>query len=172
MDRAYPPRKFARMVGRTVHTLQRWDREGTLPAKRTSTNQRYYTYEDYLRVLGREPRERHAYAYLRVSSPAQRPDLANQRATVEQFCIAAGKEIEDYLEDVGSGLNYKRKNFLRLMEMVEHGEVSEIVIAHKDRLVRFGFEFFEKFCSDHGCRITVMKAESLSPEEAMPLSLS
>jgi putative resolvase len=44
------------MVGRTVHTLQRWDREGKLPAKRTSTNQRYYTYEDYLRVLGREPR--------------------------------------------------------------------------------------------------------------------
>jgi putative resolvase len=167
VDRAYPPREFARMVGRTVHTLQRWDREGTLPAKRTSTNQRYYTYEDYLRVLGREPRERHAYAYLRVSSPVQRPDLANQRATVEQFCIAAGKEIEDYLEDVGSGLNYKRKNFLRLMEMVEHGEVSEIVIAHKDRLVRFGFEFFEKFCSDHGCRITVMNAESLSPEEEM-----
>jgi putative resolvase len=120
-----------------------------------------------LRVLGREPRERHAYAYLRVSSPAQRPDLANQRATVEQFCIAAGREIEDYLDDVGRGLNYTRKNVLRLMEMVEHGEVSEIVIAHKDRLVRFGFEFFEKCCNAHGCRITVMNAESLSPEEEM-----
>jgi len=118
-------------------------------------------------VLGREPRERHAYAYLRVSSPAQRPDLANQRATVEQFCIAAGREIEDYLEDVGSGLNYTRTNFLRLMEMVEHGEVSAIVIAHKDRLVRFGFEFFETCCNAHGCRITVMNAESLSPEEEM-----
>ena len=155
------------MVGRTVHTLQRWDREGRLPAKRTATNHRYYTYEDYLRVLGREPRERHAYAYLRVSSPAQRPDLANQRKAVEQFCIQAGKEVKDYLEDTGSGLDYKRKNFLYLMEMVEYGEVSEIVVAHKDRLVRFGFDYFKKFCADHGCRITVMNAESLSPQEEM-----
>jgi putative resolvase len=114
--------------------------------------------------------ENHAnktYAYLRVSSPTQKRDLANQHTAVEQFCIASGKEVGEYLEDVGSGLNYKRKHFLRLMEMVEHGEVSEIVIAHKDRLVRFGFEFFEKFCTDHGCRITVMNAESLSPEEEM-----
>jgi len=167
MDRAYPPREFAKMVGRSVNTLRRWDREGRLLAKRTTTNQRYYTYDDYLRVLGREPRVRKIYAYLRVSSPTQKSDLAHQHTAVEQFCIAAGKEVAEYLDDVGSGLNYKRKNFLRLIEMVEHGEVSEIVIAHKDRLVRFGFEFFEKFCVDHGCRITVMNAESLSPEEEM-----
>jgi putative resolvase len=128
---------------------------------------RYCTYEDYLRVLGREPRERRIYAYLLVSSPAQRPDLANQRAAVEQLCVVAGKEIAEYLEDVGSGLDYKRKHFLRLMEMVDRGEVAEIVVAHKDRLVRFGFEFFEKFCADHGCRLTVMNAESLSPEEEL-----
>ena len=58
-----------------------------------------------------------------------------------------------------------------LMERVERGEVSEIVVAHKDRLVRFGFEWFEKFCSDHGCTITVMNAESLSPEEEMTKDL-
>jgi len=133
--------------------------------KENCTNQRYYTYEDYCRVLGREPRERKSYACLRVSSPAQKLDLANQRVAVEQFCIAAGKEVTESLSDIGSGLGYKRKNFLRLMEMVERGEVAEIIIAHKDRQVRFGFEFFEKFCTDHGCRITVMNAESLSPEE-------
>ena len=53
----------------------------------------------------------------------------------------------------------------------ERGEVSEIVVAHKDRLVRFGFEWFEKFCSDHKCTITVMNAESLSPEEEMTKDL-
>jgi len=131
MDRAYPPREFARMVGRSVSTLRRWDREGKLPAKRTASNQRYYTYDDYCQVLGREPRERKTYSYLRVSSPAQRPDLANQRAAVEQFCIASGKEVAEYMEDVGSSLNYKRKHFLRLMEMVERGEVAEIIIATK-----------------------------------------
>jgi len=97
--------------------------------------------------------------------------LISQRRSVEFFCLVAGKTIDETLEDVGSGLNYKRKNFLRLMEMVEGGEVSEIVIAHKDRLVRFGFEWFEKFCVDHGVILTVMNAESLSPEEEMTKDL-
>jgi len=109
--------------------------------------------------------------YCRVSSAGQKNDLASQKAAVEQFCVAAGKPIGLALEDVGSGLNYRRKQFVRLMEMVERGEVSEIVVAHKDRLVRFGFEWFEKFCNDHGCTITVMNAEALSPEQEMTQDL-
>jgi predicted site-specific integrase-resolvase len=71
------------------------------------------------------------------------------------------------LEDVGSGLDYERKRFVELMERVEAGEIKEIVVAHKDRLVRFGFEWFEAFCRRHGAEIVVMNAESLSPEEEM-----
>ena len=55
--------------------------------------------------------------------------------------------------------------------MVERGEVSEIIVAHKDRLVRFGFEWFEKFCNDHGVSITVMNADTLSPEQEMTKDL-
>ena len=90
---------------------------------------------------------------------------------MEQFCIAAGKPVAEYVEDIGSGLNYKRKNLLVLMEQVERGEISEIIVAHKDRLLRFGFEWFEKFCADHGCVIVVMNAESLSPEAEMTKDL-
>ena len=75
------------------------------------------------------------------------------------------------MEDIGSGLNYKRKHFLHLMEKVERGEVFEIVVAHKDRLVRFGFEWFEKFCKDHGVSILVMNADTLSPEQEMTKDL-
>jgi len=57
------------------------------------------------------------------------------------------------------------------MEKVERGEIAEIVVAHKDRLVRFGFEWFEKFCKDHGTTLVVMNAESLSPEEEMTKDL-
>jgi len=107
----------------------------------------------------------------RVSSSGQKGDLTNQKAALEQFCIANGKPVTLWMEDIGSGLNYERKNFVRLMEMVERGEVSEIVIAHKDRLVRFGYEWFLKFCGDHGCHLTVMNAASLSPEEEMTRDL-
>ncbi|MDD4932061.1 MAG: IS607 family transposase [Methylacidiphilaceae bacterium] len=167
----YSPKQFGSLIGRSVNTLQRWDREGVLPAQRSPTNRRYYTHEDYLRVIGQKAAVRRLVTYARVSSAGQKGDLKNQREALEAFCLAQGKAVAERLEDVGSGLNYKRKNFLRLMEMVERGELSEIIVAHKDRLVRFGFEWFEKFCRDHGTEIVVMNAESLSPQEEMTKDL-
>jgi len=167
MKETYSPREFGRLIGRKTGTLQRWDREGILKAKRTPTNRRYYTYEDYLQVTGRRPERRLTATYCRVSSAGQKDDLESQRQAVEQFCIASGRSVDLRLEDVGSGLNYERKRFVELMERVEAGEIKEIVVAHEDRLVRFGFEWFEAFCRRHGTEIVVMKAESLSPEEEM-----
>jgi predicted site-specific integrase-resolvase len=121
--------------------------------------------------VGQKAKERHIVAYCRVSSTGQKGDLASQKAALEQFCIANGKPVALWLWDIGSGLNYERKNFVRLMEMVERGEVSEIVVAHKDRLVRFGYEWFFSFCLNHGTTLTVMNAESMSPEEEMTKDL-
>jgi len=171
MKDTYTPRAFGALIGRAVVTLQRWDREGILEAKRTPTNRRYYTHEQYLEYIGQKSTSKQIISYCRVSSSGQKADLASQRQAVEQFCIASGRTVGEKFEDIGSGLNYKRKGFLKIMEMVEQGAVSEIVIAHKDRLVRFGFEWFEKFCGDHGCAITVMNAESLSPEQEMTQDL-
>lgn len=167
MDKVYRPWEFGKLVGRTTQTLQQWDKKGILKAHRSPTNRRYYTHDQYLQIIGQKAKEQRIAAYCRVSSAATKNDLVNQKLAVEQFCIAAGKPVALWLQDIGSGLNYQRRNFVALMEMVEHGEVSEIVIAHKDRLVRFGYEWFEKFCQDHGTRITVMNAETLSPEEEM-----
>lgn len=51
------------------------------------------------------------------------------------------------------------------------GKVSMLVIAHKDRLVRFGFEWFESFAERHGCKIIIMNQESLSPTEEVTQDL-
>ena len=171
MDKIYPPRDFGKLIGRKTQTLQRWDRLGILKAHRTPTNRRYYTHDQYLQVIGQKAQERKIMAYCRVSSAGQKADLESQKKAVEQFCVASGRPVALWLQDLGSGLNYKRKNFVLLMELVEHGEVSEIVIAHQDRLVRFGYEWFEKFCRDHGATLTVMNAETLSPEAEMTQDL-
>jgi predicted site-specific integrase-resolvase len=171
MKSMYSPKQFGSLIGRTTKTLQKWDRDGILNAHRSLTNRRYYTHDQYLEVIGQKSGIKKLVTYCRVSSAGQKNDLISQRKAVESFCIAAGKEVHEKLEDIGSGLNYKRKNFLKLMEMVERGEVSEVVVAHKDRLVRFGFEWFDKFCNDHGVKILVMNAESLSPEEEMTKDL-
>ncbi|NJL57208.1 MerR family transcriptional regulator [bacterium] len=53
----YTPKQFSEKIGVTVHTLQRWDREGRLVAKRTLTNRRYYTDEDIIKVLRYLPKD-------------------------------------------------------------------------------------------------------------------
>ncbi len=53
------------------------------------------------------------------------------------------------------------------MEMVELGQVKRIVIAHRDRLVRFGYEYFEAFSERHHTEIVVINAESMSPEQEL-----
>jgi predicted site-specific integrase-resolvase len=168
----YKPKEFGQLIGRSVITLQRWDVEGKLKAYRSPTNRRYYKHEQYLEYIGQKASpDKKVIVYTRVSSIGQKKDLESQKKAIGQFSIAQGLAISEWLSDIGSGLNYKRKNFNLLMEMCERGEVSKIVIAHKDRLVRFGYEYFEKFCSSHGVSIIVMNQESLSPEEEMTKDL-
>ena len=168
----YRPHEFAKLIGKSVQTLQRWDRVGILKAHRSKTNRRFYTHEQYLEYIGQKatPQKKNI-VYYRVSSSGGKNDLMNQKKALEGFCIAKGIEVTEWLFDIGSGLNYTRKNFLRIMGEVERGGVATIVIAHKDRLVRFGFEWFELFCKGHGTTIVVMNQESLSPEEEVAKDL-
>ena len=168
----YRPHEFAKLIGKSVPTLQRWDREGRLKSNRALTNRRYYTHTQYLEYIGQKATTNTKnIVYYRVSSTGQKNDLANQRKAIEDFCIAKGIDVSIWLSDIGSGLNYKRKNFISIMEMVEHGAISKIVIAHKDRLVRFGYEWFEGFCKNHGTEIVIMNIQSLSPQEEMTKDL-
>ncbi len=75
--------------------------------------------------------------------------------------------MDVWVKEFGGGMNYKRKEFLALMKMIERREVSKVIVAHKDRLVRFGFDYFEYFANEHGCKIEVVNQESLSPQQEM-----
>ena len=57
---------------------------------------------------------------------------------LEAYCHQHSIKVDEWMADIGSGLNYERKHFNRLMEMVELGQGRRLVIAHRDRLVRFG----------------------------------
>ena len=76
----YKPKDFAELLGVSVKTLQRWDREGTLKANRTPTDRRYYTYDQYLQFKGinTENDNRQIVIYARVSTRNQKDALQNQ----------------------------------------------------------------------------------------------
>ncbi|GLV54093.1 hypothetical protein KDH_09420 [Dictyobacter sp. S3.2.2.5] len=165
----YTTGEFAKRIGVVPKTLQRWDREGRLKAHRTVTNQRYYTDEDLSMVLGLEKttKKKRCVAYCRVSSSAQKPDLLKQRHHLEQFCIARGLVVDEWIEEIGGGLNFQRKKFLTVVDDIVAGEIGSLVIAHKDRLVRFGFPLIEHLCVMHQCDLIVLNTQSLSPEQEL-----
>jgi len=164
----YTIARFAQRIGVSVKTLQRWDREGRLTPSRTPTNRRVYTDEHLYQVLPqRRPAEQATVVYMRVSSQAQKPDLANQRTVLEQFCAARGLVVTAWVSEIGGGLNFKRPRFLALVDKIAANQVAMVVIAHKDRLMRFGFDLFAHLCRRHGCELVVMNTETLSPEQEM-----
>ena len=102
-----------------------------------------------------------------MSGVAHKPDLANQIAALTAYCENKQIKVDEWMQDIGSGLNYKRKQFNRLMELVELGQVRRIIVAHRDRLVRFGYEYFEAFCERHHTELIVVNGDSLSPEQEL-----
>ena len=165
----YKPKDFAELVGVSVKTLQRWDREGILKSNRTPTNRRYYTYDQYLQFKGInvETDSRQLVIYARVSTRNQKDDLQNQVSFLRQFCNARGLIVDQCIEDYGSGLNYNRKKWNNLLEQVMEQKIKTIVITHKDRFIRFGCDWFEKFCAKFNTNIIVVNNEELSQQEEL-----
>ena len=160
----------AKRLGVTSKTLQRWDREGRLkPDSRSATNRRLYSESQIARFAGiaikSEPTR--IVAYCRISSAAQKPDLANQIRVLEEFAVARGLANVEFISEIGGGLNFQRKRFLALMSDIGRHQIRTLVLAHRDRLTRFGYEWFEHYAKEHGCELLVLNQERLSPEQEM-----
>ena len=165
----YKPKEFAELLNVTVKTLQRWDREKTLVANRTPTNRRYYTYDQYLQFkgIGRDADSRKIVIYTRVSTRNQADDLENQVDFLQNYVNAKGLIVDEVIRDYGSGLNYNRKKWNQLLGEVMENKVKMIFVSHKDGFVRFGFDWFEKFCNKFNVEIVVVKNDKLSPHEEL-----
>lgn len=161
----YKPKEFAEMLNVSVKTLQRWDRDGILNAFRTPSDRRYYTHKQYVDYMSEAKPEGKTIIYARVSTTNQKDDLANQVAFLQNFANAKGWIVDEIFEDIGSGLNYKRKKWNKLLEDCMLGTISKIIVSHKDRFIRFGFDWFEGFIKSNGVDLVIVNNEKLSPQE-------
>lgn len=164
----YTVQKFSEIIGFSKSTIRRWDKEGTLKAKRTSTNRRYYTDKDVQDVLRLplEKKDKKVILYCRVSSPGQKDDLNSQINALEYFARSKGLVFET-VQEIGGGMNFSRKKFMQIITGVINGDIEKLIIAHKDRLARFGFELIENICKQYDCELLVMNDEKQSPQQEM-----
>ena len=160
--------KAATLLGVSVKTLQRWEREGRLiPVARTDSNRRLSPETQIRAVIGLRQANQAPPTLVsscRVSRAAQQPDLANQRNVLEEVVVAKGLAGVEGIEEVGGGLNVTRKRFLARMDEIGRRDVTMLILAHRDRLTRFGVAWFEHDANTHGCAVLVLTQERLSPE--------
>nr|DAI10028.1 MAG TPA: serine recombinase [Caudoviricetes sp.] len=169
MQKIYNVTEFAEMIGKSVKTLQRWDNEGILKAYRSPSNRRYYTQTQYNEYIGiKDDVEQANVIYARVSSRNQDDDLKNQIKFLNQYIIDNAIPISNIIFDIGSGMNYNRKNWNSLIEDCFRGKISKILISHKDRFMRFGFSWFASFLEKMtGVQIIIAENIATTPEKEL-----
>jgi len=101
--------------------------------------------------------------HARVSSKKQMADLSRQA----EFLKRAKPEFSDYelISDVASGINFKRKGLSTILDMCLQRTIGNIVVAHKDRLCRFGFELINELVQKSGGNIIVLNENENKSDE-------
>jgi len=163
MEKLYTLKEAKKLLGVTTRTIQRWDKQGKIKVVRT-IGRRRIPESEIKRILGLKE-ERVVVGYARVSSTTKKDDLERQKQLLHSYAKGKGYGEIQILSDVGSGLNEKRKGFLRLLEMVTERKVSRVIIVYKDRLTKFGFEILRMMFQAFGTEIEVINSEEKNQEE-------
>jgi predicted site-specific integrase-resolvase len=163
------PKQANKVAGVTNQTLRRWAQENKIGFVKDEKGRYSYNKKDILSLTDRnlfdpfekkEIGERKKYTYCRVSSRKQLDDLERQKNKIKYLYPE-----HTLVEDISSGLNFKRKGLQRILLDVFNGNVEEIVVSHKDRLCRFGFELIEFICSNFNTRLKVLDYQNKKTEE-------
>lgn len=139
----------------TRPTLCKYVKEGKLLVKTLPNG--FYDYDKKsVYALFDKTLERVDVLYCRVSTTNQKQDLINQETTLKGFCSRNGIVVSDIYKDIGSGINFDRKEFNRLLNNIINRKIDTVYITYKDRLSRISFQMFENLFSEFDCKIVVL----------------
>jgi excisionase family DNA binding protein len=168
MTKYVTPREAARLLGVHRTTQALWEEKGRIKAIKTESGQRRYDIHSYLLQKEKEsgaiptPSTRTTVLYARVSTTGQRDDLQRQTQSLTEHYPRA-----EVITEVGSGLNFRRRKFIAILERIISRDIECLVVAHKDRLCRFGFELVEWLSGKFDCKIVVLYQQKFSPQEEL-----
>lgn len=145
----------AEILGVSVKTARRYADADKIPYERAPSGHRRFYRSQLLAQAKKVNNERITINYVRVSSHDQKDDLVRQAQALESFSTKNGWTYET-IQDLGSGLNYKKKGLKRLIKMILRGEVERLVINHKDRLLRFGAEIIFYICDEFKTEVVIV----------------
>lgn len=105
--------------------------------------------------------------YARVSSSDQKADLDRQVARLAEFAATQDLRVVEVVKDIGSGVNGHRRGLMRLLR---NPVVKTLVVEHRDRLMRFGFEYVEATLCAQGRSVLVIEPEEVSDDRVRDMT--
>jgi putative resolvase len=173
-------KEASKILGVHQRTLYQWEEKGWIDTIRTPGNKRLYNVKKYLEEHTSKIKEVENYdeldeqveklniCYARVSSHGQENDLQRQKELLkksypEYYCIT----------DIGSGINFNRRGIRKIIHYAIQGKINEVVVVHKDRLTRFGYELIEDLITTYSNgKITILqKSKELEPQEELVMDV-
>ena len=154
-------KEVRKILGITEQTLYNYTKAGKLKYRVTGTGWNDYDEDSVYEFLGYKntKKEKINVSYSRVSTQSQKEQLKEQTRRIYERCIARNIKLSKQYEDIKSGMDSNRKDFLDLLSEVIKGNIGCIVIENKDRLIRFGFDLLETIFKKFGTTILVLNDE-------------
>jgi len=161
-------KEAAEYTGLHLNTLRKYIDRGLIKGVRIGTH-RFVEKAELDRIMGRlpSPEDNTAIIYARVSTRKQVGYLKGQRERLVDYCKSRGLKIIDIIEDIGSGLNERRRDLKKLLKLIREGKAKKVVVEYEDRLARFGLGYLKEIFDDYGVKLVVVNQESKSPEEEL-----
>jgi predicted site-specific integrase-resolvase len=170
-------KKASELLGVHPRTLYLWDKKGSIETIRTPGGKRLYNVKKFLdKNIPKDEKEtlknntnnndKLNICYVRVSTHGQKDDLERQKELMKS-------KYKDYemIEDIGSGLNLNKRGIRKIIELAIEGKINKLIISHKDRLVRFGYELIEDLIKKYSNGtieiINEIKEDIKKPEEEL-----
>lgn len=157
-------KEFKKILGLSTQALYERRKKGKVKFKKVNEVY-FYWLEEKIETDA----SRYNIIYCRVSNTKQRDYLDKQEQILKEYAISNGYKIDYVFKDIASGMNESRKDLNELIKLVIENKVNKVFISYKDRLSRFGYNYFEYIFKMFGTEIEVV---NLTKEEDFQTELT
>jgi putative resolvase len=152
--------KWAKLQGISYQTAWTWVKNNQMPVPFTKTP------SGTIIVHPEEAttqNDKSCIVYCRVSSYDRKDSLNDQVKRCTDFAASHGLQVQKVVKEVASGMNDKRPKLMKIFD----SQPTHIVVEHKDRLTRFGFNYIEKLLKNQGCKVLVINRDEEDETDMM-----
>lgn len=146
-------KKYFQISGQT---LKVWKDSNKILTKQFSQKKILYDIDSVNNDDNNRLNNRKNVIYARVSCSNQKQSLDNQVELIKSYMISNGIKVDDIYSEIASGLNENRRELSRLIHDIDNEQINTVYISFKDRLTRFGFNYFKSMFENHGTKIIIL----------------